>query len=116
MISCSCFCIYSSAQENVANGKTTLQSSTFLNYNSSLAVDGDMTPTASKCATTTILPHNGLKWWQVDLGISVYVTMVSVTLSSYWKDGECALKSCINIHSIIVYTIEITHLMLCLDL
>lgn len=67
--------------ENMALGKSSLQSSTLWNYSADLAVD-------SKPDSCSFTPRSSeQRWWQVHLGDAVIVQAVAVTISpgSYQK-------------------------------
>ncbi|KAJ8321614.1 hypothetical protein KUTeg_000085 [Tegillarca granosa] len=52
----------------MALGKTTEQSSTYVEYNATKAVDGYDSQKLSDCAHTGIYPKQNVAWWQVDIG------------------------------------------------
>ena len=68
-------------RENVALGKSSLQSSTLWNYSPDLAVDAN----ADTCSFTP--RSNEQRWWQVHLGDKIKVQTVAITISpgSYQK-------------------------------
>ena len=69
-----CLCLAGITISDVALQKSTNQSGQYLNYNSSLAVDGDI----NTCAQPLAASRSDYAWWQVNLGDLYVVTNVTI--------------------------------------
>ena len=84
--------VNAAAPSDLAQGKTTTQSSTYASYVAGLAVDGDTDGVLSD-GSMSVADYRANAWWQVDLGASATVSSIVVWgrtdccasfLSDYW--------------------------------